>query len=360
MKKFILFSALVPLLLTSCAALTRYKCNREYAVKKGMEDASNGQISMPSRNEGSSCEGDYSPSSFSKDYNYGFHQKKNEICQLTTIASWGRTDGEQGASNKPQKAKLTLCQDMPIAKKLESTYETEFKKSFCAPARATKLGTDQARAWATADGETAFQECGNSKSLIKTYVQAYQTTMANNCNAPDAERFGTAEAQARKSMDEGKQKLQRCVEMGKPEALSAFERSFVMTKAQLDREEALRAAQAEAQAQQARIAEFDRTVVHNNITHQYRPYPTNCAVANDRSYITVNVTNPYSDQVLIQGTWKISYYDSNLNKITEDTTVEAVLLTGNNRKSFQKLTLPRDAAYCRADYVSNSGNNFRR
>ena len=75
MKKIALL-ALTVATLSSCAALTRYKCNREYAAKKGMEDAAAGLVSMPSRLDGSSCEGDYSPSAFSKDYNYGFQQKK--------------------------------------------------------------------------------------------------------------------------------------------------------------------------------------------------------------------------------------------------------------------------------------------
>ena len=56
-------------------------------------------------------------------------------------------------------------------------------------------------------------------------------------------------------------------------------------------------------------------------------------------------------QVLIQGNWKVIYYNGDFAKITEDKTTEAVLITGNNRKSFQKLTLPRDATFCRAEYV---------
>ncbi|MGZ3696377.1 MAG: hypothetical protein ACXVBL_19015, partial [Bdellovibrionota bacterium] len=150
--KFLFIAPLLALtLFSSCAALTRYKCNREYAAKKGMEDADAGRLSMPSRLDGSSCEGEYSPSDFSKDYNYGFHQKIQEVCQAGSVANYGRADGEAGNVNKPQKAKLGLCADSKDAKKLDSIYEGEFRKAFCAPARASTLGAQRAQSWQEAD-----------------------------------------------------------------------------------------------------------------------------------------------------------------------------------------------------------------
>jgi hypothetical protein len=74
-------------------------------------------------------------------------------------------------------------------------------------------------------------------------------------------------------------------------------------------------------------------------------------VAGDRSFVQIDVDNAYPEQVLIQGNWKVIYYNNDFAKITEDKTTEAVLITGNNRKSFQKLTLPRDATFCRAEFV---------
>ncbi|WP_160519846.1 hypothetical protein, partial [Escherichia coli] len=75
-------------------------------------------------------------SDYSKDYNYGFQQKKNEICMPATAATWGRADGEAGAEAKPQKGKLGMCED----NRLYVLYDNEFKKAFCAPARAKTLG----------------------------------------------------------------------------------------------------------------------------------------------------------------------------------------------------------------------------
>ncbi|MCO5142259.1 MAG: hypothetical protein M9962_04120 [Oligoflexia bacterium] len=171
----------IPFLFTSCAALTRYKCNREYAVKKGMEDADAGRLSQPSRTEGSSCEGDYSGATFSKDYLYGFQQKKNEICQITMASQLGKTDGEQGNTNKPNKGKLSLCVDLKNSQKLQSAYDKEFQKSYCSASRASNLGSARAQAWQEEDFSTAFADCSNQSSLRSSYLSGYKKSLSEIC-----------------------------------------------------------------------------------------------------------------------------------------------------------------------------------
>lgn len=345
MKKLLL-SVAICVSLSSCAALTRYKCNREYAAKKGMEDAAAGLTSMPSRLDGSSCEGDYSPSSFSKDYAAGFQQKKQEVCQLPAATAYGHADGEAGLGAKPQRAKLQLCSDLKEMKKLEAAYDGAFKKTYCSTGRAAKAGIARAQAWQAAD-LSGFADCGTA--VKKPYMDAYNSTLADNCSVAEAQRLGVAEATAKRPMGEGNARLSIC--KNKTALVEHFEKAYVTTQERVGKEEAARVAAEQERLRAEKAAAFHANTATSAFPYQLRSYVSRCQVAGDRSYVQVEVENRYPEQVLIQGNWKVLYYNGDFNKITEDRTTEAVLVTGNNKKTFQKLTLPRDAAYCRAEFV---------
>lgn len=104
----------------------------------------------------------------------------------------------------------------------------------------------------------------------------------------------------------------------------------------------------------AKEEEFVRTTGTTSFTYATRAHTAVCTVAQDRSHVQVVVDNPYPEQVLLQGQWQYTYYDANFRQLLEDTAPEAVLLSRGNKKAFQKLTLPRDAAYCRAAYLGET------
>jgi hypothetical protein len=351
MKKTLLQATLVvsALALFPSCALLRYKCNREYAAKKGMDDAANARTAMPGRLEGNSCDGDYSASDYSKDYNYGFQQKKNEICAPATAATWGRADGEAGADGKPQKAKLGMCED----NRLYVLYDTEFKKSFCAPARAKTIATARANSWQPADFETAFHDCGKNNKVLRTaYMSAFKDTVANLCTLDNAKKSGDGEAAARRAPDGVRGHLITCE--NKDDLLPAFDAAFAARKAAMDKADADAAAAAAAAARQRAVDDFMRTTATAYFPFQLRNYTSRCSVSSDKSYVTVEVENVYPDPVTIQGNWKVMYFNNDFGKITEDRDQEALLVTGNNRKTFQKMTLPRDAVFCRAEFIGQN------
>ena len=350
MKKILLLVAVTPFFF-SCAALTRYRCNREYAAKKGMEDASAGLTAQPSRLDGESCEGDYSSATFAKDYNYGFQQKKKEICQVSAAAASGQADGAAGQAGKPQKARLNLCADMRGSSKLEAAYEREFKKAFCSPSRAAELGTARAQSWQDADFEGTFSTCGNS--LKNSYMNAYRQTLSVSCSAGEAGRLASADAEAKKPMADGLAHFDRCSSVGKGNLREAYERSYLNTKARIDKDEAEKAALEQQRLREQKVAEFERYTATSTFLYQARSYTALCAISPDKSYVQVSVENRYPDQVLVQGSWRVIYFNQDFAKITEDRTQEALLITPNNKKTFQKMTLPRDASFCRAEFLGN-------
>jgi hypothetical protein len=146
-------------------------------------------------------------------------------------------------------------------------------------------------------------------------------------------------------------RFDRCANVGKGNLKEIFERSYLNAKARLDREEAERVAAEQERVRQQKAAEFQRYTATASFLYLNRSYTSVCAISSDRSFVQVDVENRYPEQVLLRGNWRVQYYNNDFAKITEDRTLEAVLITGHNKKSFQKMTLPRDAAFCRAEYV---------
>jgi hypothetical protein len=337
------------LLLSSCAMIQKLKCNKEYAAKKGMEDVEKGQLSQPGALEGNSCEGDYSASQFRNDYLYGFNQKKAEICQPSYAAKLGAEDGDAGLTNKPSLTKISVCSDVSGYKNFQTVYQTEFNKSYCSSTRAQRLGEADAKNFARNNFSGQFASCdGTTKS---SYNTSYSTTLANMCTMNQATTKAMDDARAKRPSEATKYTV--CPSNGS-QLMAGYTEAFSKMAAQVAKEDADRAAAEKEAARQKQAADFMNSTSTASFYYGARPYSASCSIPQDKSHVQVVVTNPYADQILVQGNWRLQYYNNDFNKITEDNTMEAVLLTPNTKKSFQKLTLPRDASYCRAELVSTT------
>ena len=80
----------------------------------------------------------------------------------------------------------------------------------------------------------------------------------------------------------------------------------------------------------------------------------------DQSLVQVTVNNPNPSQILVQGQWNYQYYDKDFAKIADDSASDAVLLSAQSKKSFTKITLPRNASFCRAEFAGAAqGSNIK-
>ncbi|MCO5142260.1 MAG: hypothetical protein M9962_04125 [Oligoflexia bacterium] len=166
-----------------------------------------------------------------------------------------------------------------------------------------------------------------------------------------AEKFALDEARANRGPEEGVRRLSLCKSVTRLNLVDSFKNSYEKTRNLIAQEENDRIAREQEAQRAAQLAEFQRTVATSSFPLNLRNYVARCSVASNRSNVNVEVENHYPEQILIQGNWRVIYYNSDFAKITEDRTLEAVLITGNNKKSFQKLTLPQGASYCRAEYI---------
>lgn len=286
LAKAMTFSTLIgaAFMTSSCAMIQKLSCNTNNAKYQGAGDAEAGRTEQPGRNGGASCEGDYSPAQFQKDYLAGYEEKKNQMCQAGEIAKVAQKDGEAGANPADTLKNYTTCSSLPTYRSLVTTYNRVYTENLCSTVRAQKLAEKHGAEMNGGQFATHFVTCtANSLALKNAYDGAY--TLA----------FQTA--------------------------------------------------------QKKKQEEFVRTTGTTNFVVATKPYTASCQVASDQSHVKVTVNNPNSEKALIQGAWNYQYYDQSFNKMADDSGVEAVLLTPQSSKSFMKMTLPKNATFCRAEFA---------
>lgn len=343
--KWLLVVVLQASLLSSCAYIQKLTCNKDYAAKKGREDLDAGR--GPGGAE-SSCEGEYSTAQFRSDYMSAYTQRKSELCREATAISYATDDGSKGLKEKPSLGKLAICADLPQNAALQAQYQSHFLKSFCAETRVQMVAEGKAKAYSPADFAGDLPGC--SAGLQNLYQEKYSFALGAQCNRGQAENIAVQEARERKNLESGLSRWKVCPQRYS-ELEQAYTSAFRATAFQMDQEERARIAKEQEALRQQKAAEFAKSTGTSSFFYQHRPHSASCNVAQDRSAVQVIVENPYTETLMLQGNWRLQYYNQDFQKITEDQMPEALLIGAKARKSFQKLTLPRDASYCRAEYV---------
>ena len=285
MKKILNLVAIASII-SSCAMIQKMACNSGSAKSAGSKDASNGVLDGKAA-AASFCDGaEYSSSQYSADYQMGFDERKNQMCQAGEMAKLAKADGLNGVNKADVLKKYRTCESMNNYKSLISTYEKAYHDGMCSDERAKKLGVEEGQKLIDSNKNIHFVDCKtNERSLILSYENSYQQAYKN--------------------------------------ALLAKEKEFQNTTG---------------------TTVFN--VQNNNLT-------AICNISNDKSFMKVTVTNNSPNKFLLQGSWNYQYFDKSFNKITDDSSSEALLLTSKTTKSFTKMTLPKDANFCRAEFVNN-------
>lgn len=111
---------------------------------------------------------------------------------------------------------------------------------------------------------------------------------------------------------------------------------------------------AETQTHKAKQDLFVQNTGTSAFTLDQKNLTAVCKIPADQSHVTVTVNNPNTSQTLVQGQWNYQYFDKNFEKIADDSGIDAVLLSPKSNKSFTKMTLPRNASFCRAEFAGNA------
>lgn len=255
-------------------------------------------------------------------------------CNSSVAVRGGQDDAAKGATDKPGRSSSTSCEGAEFTPaQYQADYDrgySEKKAEICQAGYVSKKAMEDGTSGADQAQTSAFLKTCASASLDKVYSQEFYK---GYCSQTRAMKVGRETGEAMKPLE-----MELYFVGCSPSQVSAVKSAF---------SEAYRVGK--DMTIKKRGEEFQRTTGTAQFDFMGRPYSASCEIDSARGQATVDVQNPYADQVTIQRNWKFSYFDSNFQKLTEDQLTEAVLLGGGSKKKFSKLTLPRDASYCRAE-----------
>ena len=260
-------------------------------------------------------------------------------CNTNNAQKRGENDATLGLASKPGLQSGKSCEGEYTAAQFEADYTSAFnlkKAQICTPATALTFGKE--------DGLNADT---NKKQLAKfEYCKGMNlyTKIQDSYNAEFNKAYCSDDRAAKLGSNEGT-KL----------ASNSFETSFTLcSQKQMKHlkvaytknyQEGLKTAKTK------QINDFISTKSTANFNVNQNKLSSLCKINSDKSAAVVDVTNQAANELLLQGDWKFEYYNLNFEKITEDNYREALLINANNSKQFNKMTLPKTAEYCRAEFV---------
>jgi hypothetical protein len=268
---------------------------------------------------------------------------KKLTCNSGNAKNAGAADALNGRTNRPGYNSANSCEGAEYSmQSYQADYNSAYnakKAEMCQAEFMSQQGTSDANNSIThTAGFEKLKTCGShaqfaqlKKAYNDNYYRAY-------CSTTRADKVGETIGQTLKPFDFETQ-FQGCTSNQlitlKPVASTAYQRAF---KA----------------AQIAKTEQFQKTTGTAPFVIEKMKFTSTCSINADKSVVNVQVNNPNPRQFLIQGDWRVLYYDEAFQKLTEDRTTEALLVSPNNRKAFQKMTLPRDATFCRAEFMGGA------
>ncbi|MBC7538615.1 MAG: hypothetical protein H7281_07330 [Bacteriovorax sp.] len=266
-------------------------------------------------------------------------------CNTDNARKRGDNDASQGLANKPGLASGKSCEGEYTASQFEADYTFAFNQKraqICTPAEASKFGKEDGAAADTSKRQLAKLQYCQGTNLFAKIQDSYKNEFNKAfCSEARAAKLGS---------DEGSKMTD-----------NSFETSFsTCTSKQM---KTLKTAYTKSYSEGVKIAkkkqidDFISSTSVTNFSVNQNSLSSLCKINSDKSAANVEVSNKTPSEILLKGDWKFEYYNQKFEKITEDNYREALLITANNKKNFNKMTLPRDADYCRAEFIVPAENN---
>lgn len=264
---------------------------------------------------------------------------KKLTCNANVAQHNAQNDVKEGRTDQPGIRSGDSCDGEYSKSQFAQDYNRAYEdavKSTCINENAAKVGF--------ADGESGNNERPQLKQFtscakLKNYRQLesiYQAEFLKAyCSDSRAKKLGD-ESGTKMENPNFEQKFSSCDTNQKNKLSSIYESSYKTSY---------------NQAVKNKTDEFIKNTGTAGFTFEGRAYSASCRVVPDKGSLQVTVNNPHPQKTLVQGNWKFTYYDKGLQRLMDDTSQEAVLLINSNPKTFAKFTMPRDAEFCRAEFI---------
>lgn len=269
-------------------------------------------------------------------------------CNSKSAKNQGTNDAANGNINMPGLKSADSCEGAEYTK---SQYQADYRQGYeekknqiCQSGEIVKMTQTSVEAgMSKTDIEKKMGAC-MSMSSYTSLKNTMENTFKNNfCSSARAEKIGNKH--------------------GSELTGRSFEANFAGCEAKWGSlkpvyEQAYN--KAETQAHKTKQDLFVQNTGTSTFVLDQKNLSATCRIPADQSQVMVTVNNPNASQTLVQGQWNYQYFDKNFAKIADDSGMDAVLLSPKSNKSFTKMTLPRNASFCRAEFAGASqGSNIK-
>lgn len=259
-------------------------------------------------------------------------------CNANNAKSSGARDATNGNLNMPGLKSGDSCEGEYTGSQFQADYRQGFeekKNQICQMGEITKI--------AQAGVDAGLSKADVEKKMGACVIMSSYASLKNNmecvymngfCSSARAEKIGNRH--------------------GSEMSDKSFEANFAGCEAKWSSlkpsyEQAY--AKALAQAHKNKQDLFVKNTGTSSFMLDQKNLSASCIIPTDQSMVKVIVNNPNPSQTLVQGQWNYQYFDKYFSKIADDSGVDAVLLSPQSNKSFIKMTLPRNASFCRAEFA---------
>ena len=268
-------------------------------------------------------------------------------CNANNAKSQGARDATSGSINMPGLNSGNSCEGEYTGSQFQADYRQGFeekKNQICQMSEVTKIAQDGVNAGLTkADVEKKIGACVTMSSYTSLKNNLERTYMNGFCSNQRAEAMGSKHGadMANKSFEQ---------------SFAGCEAKFASLKPAYDQAYA----KASTQALKNKQDLFVKSTGTSNFMLDQKNLSASCMIPADQTFVKVTVNNPNPSQTLVQGQWNYQYFDKDFAKIADDSGSDAVLLSPQSNKSFTKMTLPRNASFCRAEFAGvAAGSNIK-
>lgn len=268
-------------------------------------------------------------------------------CNANNAKSSGARDATNGSINMPGLKSGDSCEGEYTGSQFQADYRQGFeekKNQICKMDEVTKLtqaGVDSGLT--KTEVEKKIGACVTMSSYASLKNNMERVYMNGFCSAARAEKIGNKHGSdlAEKSFEQNFAGCEAKWSMLKPAYEQAYNKASV-------------------QAHKNKQDLFVKNTGTSTFVLDQKNLSASCIIPVDQSMVKVTVNNPNPSQTLVQGQWNYQYFDKDFAKIADDSGVDAVLLSPQSNKSFTKMTLPRNASFCRAEFAGVAqGSNIK-
>ncbi len=219
--------SLCALLLTACTTMPEH-CNPNRAYGLGGLDAKKWDSSKAHLSMAPRCDGEYSETTFTEDYNMAYTSTLKNQCKESSIKELGAVDAAALEHAAVNTLNIELCKAVGgDVKKLSLIYSNSFQKNLCDVKNAGTRGAEHARTMIEADASFSNKCPQSIRPTLKTkYISSYKSQIVKSCGPVELTKKAINDVKERKKLQETVDSISFCPAEIQTNAVLVYQTAF--------------------------------------------------------------------------------------------------------------------------------------